>query len=166
MKILALLLSLFALNAHSQASVILGLFTTHHGDGTYEDYRRPAWYLTENKRPYNEGAFVANRLVGLQYSTNSWSAGVCTFENSFYERTQCVYGAIHYSMNNNWQLVSGINLTYGYRPALVLQEHEASMSKAIMPTTFGGVKFKHNRIGVTWQLISSAVSTIVLEIGL
>jgi len=165
MKILALLLSLFALNAHAQHSFILGMFTTHHSGTHYRDFRRPYWWRPENHPKYNEGGPEANRLIGYQYLTTNWSAGVCTFKNSFYEQTYCVYGAIHYSMSDNWQLVSGINLTHGYRKALVLQDQLQSMEQDYMPTTFGGVKFKYKNYGVTWQLISSAVSTVVLEVG-
>ncbi len=166
MKYVFLLITALSVSAHAaEHNLLIGLYTAHHDKGMYRDYRKEFWFHADQHEHFNQGGPKANKFIGYQYQQTNWSAGACTFENSFYERTTCVFGAIEYQVASNWTLMSGVNVTYGYRLGLITQERSASMSKAIIPITFVGVKYKFMNMSLAWQLVASNVSTVVLGIG-
>lgn len=163
MKFLFLLIALISVSAKAaEHNLLIGLYTYHHVVDEYIDYRETHWQANKLKE-INQGGPKANQIIGYQYLTRYWSGGGCTFENSFYERTHGVFGAIHYPIKN-WSVIAGINITYGYRPALVSQDHNASMSKAFIPVSFVGVRTSFSSANITWQWQAPRVSTLVLGI--
>ena len=163
MKLLFLLIALFSVSAKAaEHNLLIGLYTYHHVIDKYVDYRERNWQAGDLKT-INQGGPKANQIIGYQYLTRYWSGGICSFKNSFYERTHCAFGAIHYPVKN-WSVIAGINITYGYRPALVSQDHNASMSKAFIPVSFVGVRTSFSSASITWQWQAPRVSTLVLGI--
>ncbi len=163
MKLLFLLIALFSANSQAaEHNLLIGLYTYHHVIDKYVDYRERYWQ-TKDLKGINQGGPQANQIIGYQYLTRYWSGGACTFKNSFYERTHCVFSAIHYPVRN-WSVIAGINITYGYRPALVGQDYKASMSRAVIPVSFVGVRASFSTANITWQWQAPRVSTLVLGI--
>jgi len=166
MKIYVLLLALFTMSAHSEHSIMVGLYTSHLNGGKYEDYRQDQWDAPGKRKPLNEGGPMANQLIGDRYSSKNWSAGVCRFNNTFYETTYCTFGMLHLNVGDHWRVSSGINVTHGYRMALVKQKADESMRQSFMAMPISGVSYRFKGASIGLQLAAGSIMAAVLEIGI
>ena len=161
MKYLTLAL-LFAFSPYliAEHSLLLGLYSDHYGYKNYKDYNAEGSNY-KRMRPLNQGGPEASRLIGYMYSTSNYAVGACTFKNSFYEQTHCVIGVLRYRYNDTVSLETGINVTYGYRPALIMQMASLSKGKKVLPIPIVGMTFKLGRSAVSYNYMAPGISAFI-----
>jgi len=152
-----LLLSFQSLADHR---VFVGLYSDHYGYDQYKDYSATGRSYKEI-RPLNQGGPKASKLIGYMYTAPGYTLGVCTFKNSFYERTHCLLGLLRYPVTNNLVFETGLNLTYGYRPALIMQMASLSMSKKLLPIPIVGITFEYKKSSISYNYMAPGITAVV-----
>ncbi len=151
---------LFSLPSVAQHSLLVGLYSDHYGYKSYKDYNGQGQDYKKMHR-LNQGGPEASRLVGYMYSAPGYALGACTFKNSFYEQTHCLIGVLRYRYNNYVSFETGLNLTYGYRPALIMQMSSLSKGKKVLPIPITGVKFNYGRSTISYNYMAPGITAIV-----
>jgi hypothetical protein len=143
------LLSLVTVSAHSlQVSLALGMYTDHKRGDTFVDYRssdrsNPTGpYQPYNVRPMNDGPVSNNRMVALLVKDGDVEWGVCSFKNSYYDTTWCGLANMTKHIGYGLSAQAGLNVSYGYRAALVEQDSSASMDKMWVALPQAGLRYQ------------------------
>ncbi len=146
----------------AEHSLFFGLYSDHYGYKKYRDYGASEGRFSDTK-PLNQGGPKASKLFGYLYSRPGYAVGACSFRNSFYERTYCLLGLLKYTATKNITLETGLNLTYGYRPALIMQMASLSMSKQILPIPIVGITFDYKKSAISYNYMAPGVSTLIFR---
>ena len=157
LPVCCLILSIQAMAEHR---LFVGLYSDHYGYDQYKDYGASGRSYKE-VRPLNQGGPRASKLVGYMYTTSSYTLGVCTFKNSFYERTHCLLGLLRYPITDSLVVETGLNLTYGYRPALIMQMASLSMSKKVLPIPIVGLTYEYKRSSISYNYMAPGITAVV-----
>ncbi len=152
---------LLSMQAWGEHSVFVGLYSDHYGYKQYKDFNGIGRSYKQI-RPLNQGGPKASRLVGYMYTTHSYALGACTFKNSFYERTHCLIGLLRYPIGQYVNFETGLNLTYGYRPALIMQMESLSMGKKILPIPIIGITFDYKKSTLSYNYMAPGITAIIL----
>lgn len=161
MKYLILVLIIFiAETTYAEHTILLGLYSDHYGYKNYKDYSAEGANY-KRMRPLNQGGPEASRLIGYMYSTSTYAVGACTFKNSFYEQTHCLIGVLRYRFNDTISLETGMNITYGYRPALIMQMASLSKGKKVLPIPIAGLTFKLGRSSISYNYMAPGISAFI-----
>ncbi|MEY8205294.1 MAG: hypothetical protein RPR40_09485 [Bermanella sp.] len=160
-SLLALCCMLLSVPSLAEHRVFVGLYSDHYGYKQYEDYRASSRRHQEI-RPLNQGGPKASKLMGYMYTAPGYSLGACTFKNSFYERTHCLLGLLRYPVTDSVIFETGLNLTYGYRPALIMQMASLSMSKKLLPIPMVGITFEYKKSSLSYNYMAPGITTLVL----
>jgi len=143
------LLSVATISAHGlDVSLALGMYTDHKRGDTFTDYRTSdrssptGPYPPYEVRPMNDGSVSNNRLIALLVKSDDVEWGLCTFKNSYYDTTWCGLANMTKHLGHGFSAQAGLNVSYGYRAALVEQDPTASMAKMWVALPQAGLRYQ------------------------
>lgn len=147
----------FSYGAAAQHSVFVGLLSDHYQDAPYMDFR------DGQLKAFNDGGPGDNQLIGYRYQGDQWSAGLCHYNNTYYDPTSCVFAELGRRLTSRISVSAGINLTYGYREALLTQDETRGMGKIVLPITYVGGSYRFNQVNLAYQVLGMGAQVLLLE---
>lgn len=147
----------FSYGATAQHSFFVGVLSDHYQDAVYMDFR------DGQLKSFNDGGFDATQLIGYRYQGDQWAAGLCHYNNTYSDPTTCVFGELGRPLTARISVSAGINLTYGYREALLTQDETASMDKMILPITYVGASYRFSQVNLAYQVLGMGAQVLLLE---